>query len=556
MVSIPSNENNWFECESWILIKKLSMMKIYKIKNTGRLYISLMLVSLMTITSCDQDFGTINDSYKANLYEADMPGLVNGIIAKMVKSGTLNRITTSWLYQWNQSAAMYSASGYRLDDSTTGAWKQYYEALANSIDVIKMIEEDENSANMTNISATVKVLMAEKALETTLLYGDIPYSEAGRGFYSSDGYRPVYETQESVMKAAIDDLSWAVDNFSTSGNQVSLGSGDTLFHNDIAMWIKYANSLRLRYAMTMRDKDSGYADAVITSALSKPLLAADENVLLGSATIPGLSISRDGYYRGNSYTRMGSTMFDAMSSTNAVDGSGIYDLRCSILFESNEDDEWVPYPQVPGNNTATVTGNPYSRNRTKDAGRWANDRSNFAAINTYYVNERSIPQIVISGSEISFIKAELYNRGIAVGVNQAMAESFYLEGITASVNYWHALANSISVWVVNKPDAVPDPADLTAMLTDVNVAYAADATVALNQIYKQSWISLFHQPFKSWDLQRRTGATPGVSLPSNGLVVDFNSLTYPPSERETNRVNWTAITGGNDSEKDKIWIHK
>lgn len=529
-------------------------MKIYKIKNTNRrLYLLFFLVCFLPITSCDQDFGDINDNYESKLYEADIPGLVNGILAKNIKTGDHNTILASWLYQWNQSGAMYTASGFRLDDKTTGPWKQFYQVLAAARDIEKLIEDDDNSANMTNIKATVNVLMAEKVLATTLLYGGIPYSEAGNGFYSSEGYRPIYDSQQSIFQAALDALTWAVDNFSHSDSEESLGSGDTLFHNDIDMWILYANSLRLRYAMTMRDKDSAYADAIISDALNKPLLAPDEDILMGPSNITGLTINRDGSFRGNSYIRMGSTMFEEMSSTDAVDGSGIYDLRCAIFFEPNIDDEWIPYPQNPDNLTPTVTGNPYARNRLDN---WDNNRSNFASFNTYYVNDRDIPQLLVTGSEISFIKAELYNRGIGgVSADPAMAESFYLEGITASVKYWYKLANASAVWVVNRPAEEPTDAELTDMLTNENVAYSADPAIALNQIYKQSWISLFHQVYKSWDLQRRTGnATPGPPLDATGLVLDFNKLTYPPSEREANRENWTAATGGSDSETDKIWI--
>lgn len=535
-------------------------MKIYKIKNTNRrLYLLFFLVCFLPITSCDQDFGDINDNYESKLYEANIPGLVNGIIAKTIKTSHHNRIPVAWLYQWNQSAAMYTASGFRLDDHTTQQWGQFYQALAAAVDIEKLIEENDNAANMTNIKAIVNVLMAEKALATTLLYGDIPYSQAGRGFYfgtstdgEGDGYRPVYESQQSIFQVSLDALAWAIDNFSHSGSEESLGSSDTLFHGDIDMWIMYANSLRLRYAMTMRDKDPGFADAIISDALNKPLLAPDEDILMGSANITGLSINRDGFYRGNSYIRMGSTMFDEMSSTDASDGSGIYDLRCAILFEPNEDDQWIPYPQNPDNLTATVTGNPYHRSRLDN---WDNNRSNFASLNTYYVNDRDIPQLLVTGSEISFIKAELYNRGIVVNADPAMAEAYYLEAITASVNYWYKLANASPVWAVNRPAEEPTPEELNGMLTNENVAYSADPATALSQIYKQSWISLFHQPFKSWDLQRRTGnATPGVPLAGTSLVLDFNRLTYPPSERETNRDNWTAITGGTDSEKNKIWI--
>ena len=529
-------------------------MKSNNIKYTNRgLWLVVLLISFLSLSSCDSDFGDINEGYDANLKEATIPGLFNGIIASLKKQNTRLRVPVAWLYQWNQQAAMYSASGYRLDDATTPAWQNYYAALASSYDIEKLIAEKETPDNYKNIEAMTKILIAYKTLSNTMLYGDMPYSEAGQGFLSTDGFRPVYESQQSIMEAAINDLTWAIDNLSTNSSQESLGGSDTLLNNNVDMWIKFANSLRLNYAMVMIDKDAAFAAPIVTVALGSPLLAADEYVSLDPASIPGLENNIESYFRGNSYMRMGSTMFGAMSSTNAVDGSGIYDLRCPILFEPNEDDEWVPYPQNPDVTTPAVTGDPHLPARLTD---WNSHRSNFATFNVYYVQDRTTPQFLITGSQISFLKAEIYNRGLAgVAANPVMAKSFYEEGITASVNFWYDHAYN-SIWDVNKPaTAAPTPTDLSNMLTNPAVAYSATPATALSQIYKQSWIALFHQPFEAWTLQRRTGnATPNTTLSSSSLVTDFNRLVYPPSERETNRVNWTQATGGADSEHTKIWI--
>lgn len=535
---------------------KMNKMKKYKIKKASRgFYIVLLLVGLLSFPSCDQDFGDINDSWQANLYEANMPGLFNGIVASIKKEETRNRVPVSWLYQWNQQAAMYSASGFRIDDKTTQAWSNYYSALANARDLENLVADEEQPENFTNILAMSKVVMAYKALINTLLYGDMPYSEAGQAFLNSDFFRPVYESQQSVMEAALNDLTWAVDNFSTGGNQVVLGGADVLLGNNIDDWKKFANSLRLRYAMSMREVNASFADAIIADALNKPLLAPAEHVSLNPGSIANLVNKRDGFWRGNTYVRMGSTMFGEMSKPAAVDGSGIYDLRCSILFEPNEDDEWVPYPQNPGNDVPTVTGDPHVPGRLTN---WNSERSNFATFNVYYVNDQTLPQFIITGSQISFLKAEIYNRGIAgVGANATMAETNYLEGVTASVNFWHKHAFN-SIWEVNAPETeAPTPDDLDDMLTHAEVAYSSNAGTALSQIYKQSWIALFHQPFEAWTLQRRTNnATPNVPLSGSSLVTDFNRLTYPPSERETNRDNWNSATSGisDYSEKTKIWI--
>ena len=81
-----------------------------------------------------------------------------------------------------------------------------FRAIANAVEIENLIAEKEDPANYTNIAAIVKVLMAEKALENTLLYGDMPYSEAGRGFLSPDGFRPVYDSQQTIFETAINDL--------------------------------------------------------------------------------------------------------------------------------------------------------------------------------------------------------------------------------------------------------------------------------------------------------------------------------------------------------------
>ena len=531
------------------------MLNTIKTKNKGVLIV-LLMTGLLFLSSCDDDFGDINNNFEAKLREASVSGLFNGLVQSIKKGGTHYRVPVAWLYHWNQQAAMYTASGYRLDDNTSQAWENYYKSLANYYDIENLIAAKENPSNFTNIQAMARVIIAYKTLTTTLLYGDIPYSEAGKGFLSTDAFRPVYDSQQSIMEKAINDLTWAIDNLSVSDSQESLGEFDTLLGNDIGMWITFANSLRLRYAMTMRDKNPTFADPVITDALGKPLLDPSEHISLDPAKISNLENKRDGFYRGNSYMRMGSTMWEAMSSNNAVDGSGIYDLRCSILFEPNEDEEWIPYPQNPDNTTPTVTGDPHVEGRINNV--WNSNRSNFSTINVYYVWDHSIPQFIVTGSQISFLKAEIYNRGIAgVSADPAMAESFYKEGVTASVNFWYNQAFN-SIWEVNKPvAAAPTALEMNAMLTNPEVAYSSDPTAALSQIYKQSWISLFHQPFEAWNLQRRTNnGTPNVPLVATSLVRDFNRLTYPPSERETNRVNWSKVTEGSDKETTKVWIQQ
>jgi hypothetical protein len=330
--------------------------------------ISLLLAALtisVFLTSCEKDFGDINKSWDNKVYEATIPALFNGITASMADAPVI--LYSCWIYQNTQLAAMYAAGGFRLDNFTANGWNNYYRALANYRKLEEMIDTDANAANMTNVKAMAKVLMAYKTLKLTLMYGDMPYTDAGKGFVSSDFFRPKYDSQESVIKGALAELKWAIDNLSMNSSQVSLGSAEVIFANDISKWIKLANSLRLRYAMVLLEKAPTDANTVLTEALAKPLLEPGEYFGLYPASLPNFFNNR--LIGGNAgYVSMGSTMWSSMSSSNEKDGSGIFDLRCRIFFEPNAFGEWVPFPQAPSNDTPTEVGNEGVNAPTAKAG--------------------------------------------------------------------------------------------------------------------------------------------------------------------------------------------
>lgn len=516
------------------------MKLIYKIGTP------IMLGCSLLMTSCKKDFGTINDPWDNRVYTAKIPEMYNGIASSMTENG--RGVFSSFLYQNTQLAANYAAAGFRLDNLVGDIWNNYYFALGDYKRTLELIEAEENPSSYTNVKAMLTTLIAYKTLRNTALFGDVPYTEAGLAFKGGQHYRPVYEGQESIFTAALGDLKWALDNFSTSSDQVDLGAYETLLDGDISLWIKFANSLRLRYAMVMREKNPSAADLIIADALTKPLLAPDEYLGVDPEKL-SIEINRGPSFRGNAYVRMGSTIWEAMSSSNAVNGSGIFDLRARVFFEPNSDGEWKPYPQNPPPGTIAETDNglagndPYAEVRLTN---WTpTGEYHYSPLNVYYVNDRTVPDIFIAGTEVSFLKAEIYNRGIAgVAANAATAEQNYEDGIKGSVSYWYEVGN-----------VELTPAALTAMLANSAIAYSATPADALSQIYKQYWISLFHQPFEAWTLKRRTNnATPNVPLAPTSEALNLNRLVYPTGEITSNYDNWVSVTGGTDDRTKKPWF--
>lgn len=532
----------------------------HKLINKYSLLVVFTCLMGVTLSSCKKDFGDINRPWDNRVGEPAIAELFNSISSGMTEGG--RGIFSSFLYQNTQLAANYAASGFRLDNQVGGIWDNYYQSLADARIAIDLIDQNAEAAKHTNTKAMFMTVMAYKALRLTTLYGDVPYSEAGKAYYGADHYRPVYDNQQSIFTAALTDLKWAADNFSTSADQVSLGAYETLFQGNIELWTKFANSLRLRYAMVMREKNAAAADVIIAEVLTKPLLAPAEYVGADPKKTGSLEIDRAGAFRGNAYVRMGSTIWDAMSSSNATDGSGIFDLRTKIFFEPNSSGAWKPYPQNAPTGTTAETDNganggandPYREARLES---WTPVGTYlYSPLNLYYVSDRTFPDLFITGTEVSFLKAEIYNRGIGgVAANAATAKQFYEEGITESVKFWYKLANGSSVWTVGKPAAAPTSGELNTMLSNVAVAYSAIPADALKQIYKQQWISLFHQPFDAWTLKRRTGdATPNVPLAPTSEALNLNRLVYPNGEITSNYDNWLGVTGGTDDRTKKPWF--
>jgi len=545
------------------------MLKHHNIKHWMKAMALTVLIASI-LASCTKNFQKENAPYSGPA-SATLPQLYSGIGANIDRAANIgNWSAARWLYPITQLGAVYAVSDYSFVEGTN--WSEFYSNLPAMNQMLTKMQSSPDSATYVNAEAMVKVLRAYQAIELSNLYGDMPYSKAGKAFSGSTADLVVpYDKQQQVYLSCLSDLTWAVNHFNTNGNQFSFSSNEFLLANDIGQWGKFANSLRLRYALTMYDKDSADAGPIIADALTKPLLtdAVADVVGLNQTNIPGISFDIDGAGRGfffhqESRARMGSTLWNLFSNNNNTDGSGIFDLRCNIFFEVNGNGQWVPYPQNPIT-PISDSGEPYNIDRDND---WtAHKVSNLYSDYNYYLGRDGIisgstgacPEIFISAAEVHFLVAEAYAKGAGVAQNVASAQDEYTKGVKASLTFWKNMAFNSSIWVVNKPaSGTPTQAEIDAVLTNPKVAF--NANNALNLIYAQEWVDLFRQPWVAWTLMRRTGgATPADTNNPAGYTQNYGSLQryqYPSDESQFNNTNWKAATGGNDLTSTKIWITK
>lgn len=562
------------------------MLKHHNIKHWMKATALTVLIASI-LASCTKNFQKENAPYSGP-QSATLPQLYTGIGANIDRAANIgNWSAARWLYPITQLGAVYAVSDFSFVEGTN--WSEFYANLPAMNQMLTRMQSSPDSATFINAEAMVKVLRAYQAIELTNLYGDIPYFKAGRAFSGSTADLVVpYDKQQQVYLSCLSDLTWAVNHFNTNSNQFSFSSNEFLLANDIGQWKKFANSLRLRYALTMYDKDSADAGPIIADALTKPLLtdAVADVVGLNQTNIPGISFDIDGAGRGfffhqESRARMGSTLWNLFSNNNNTDGSGIFDLRCKIFFEVNGDTtgtvgvdtsghvkgKWVPYPQNPVT-PISDGGDPYNTERDPDNKGWsAHKAGNLYSDYNYYWGRDGIiggstgacPEIFISAAEVHFLKAEAYAKGAGIAQNLASAKAEYEAGVTASLTFWKNMAFNSSIWIVHKPaSATPTTAEINSVLTNPKVAF--NAGNALRLIYAQEWVDLFRQPWVAWTLMRRTGgATPADTNNPAGYAQNYGTLQryqYPADEHQFNTVNWQAATGGSDLTSSKIWITK
>jgi len=548
------------------------MLKYHNMKKWTGLITATVFVSVV-LASCTKNFVKENTPYDRPTV-ATLPQLYQGIGSNLEANAEgMDNTGARWLYPITQLGAVYAVSDYPYGSGPN--WGGFYQNLVGMGQMIAKMHAAADSANYVNAEAMVRTLRAYQALELSNLYGDMPYSKAAKAFSGSTAdLKAPYDKQQAIYLSCLGDLTWAVNHFNTNANQYSLGSSEFLLKNNIGQWIKFANSLRLRYALTMYDKDNADAGPIIADALSRnggnDLLSdpvADVIGLYSANVTGGLNFGgRESFFNQESRARMGSTLWKLFSDNNNTDGSGIFDLRAKIFFEVNGNGDWVPYPQNPVTPIADGgSPDPYNTQRDGDwtLGKVGNLYSDY---NYYWGRDGNIagstnpcPEIFMSAAETDFLVAEAYARGAGVGANLVAAKTAYVAGVTASLTFWKNMAFNSSVWVVNKPTSgTPTAGELSSVLTDSKVAWSDANGVSL--IYAQEWIDLFRQPWVAWALMRRTGyGTPQDTDHPASYTQNYGSLqrfTYPGDEKQYNFANWSAETGGTESTATKIWITK
>ena len=556
---------------------------------------TIILISAIALiaASCTKGFEEMNqDPFSPT--GTTVEALFNGVVSSLQQS--MNEqfyLQNEIWYPETELGALTSEAWGNSQIGTSSVWTDYYLMLSNIRELERRFDaygEEQGDANVCDkVRAQLNILKAYQTFKVTDIFGDMPYSQAGRIWENASSQatmKPEWDTQESIYKSLLEELVWSrdvlhADSATTAyGNEYYKLPYEVLLNNNYTLWAEFANALILRHGLRMYDKDQAFATPLLVEAYNYPYttLSSSGGMATGGAialwpSVLGTNWDINWSFREHKNLRLGETIWSVLSSTDAMDGSGIFDYRAFLFFDTSHkndslpDGAWRPFPQIRTTETPTEGGSPYAQSR--DANYTFKGPSCLFSPFNYYLtrDEKYMPQILVTYADVLFMKAEIGARGIGgITLSGMDLDQMLFQGIYQSCLFWAHIPNNTSRWVFFYPRYTEFVGSLDIWALGNNMAsnimnyavymnpdFDGSNEAYLTLIYQQRWLNLFRQPWEAWALARRTMATPTTT--NHAKLTSFR-MEYPQKEIEYNYENYTAqlarMSHG-DTRQTKVW---
>ncbi len=549
-----------------------------------KIYSIVLSVILVLSVSCEKDFEEMNIN-PSQPTETTMNYQFTNLFRNSADGGTeWYSLQLRTIIPWVRAAGLPNEVIDDVSGDPRGIdsyWSSYFGKLRDLNALLIMIDEYSQSIEggeklFKNRKAMVMIFRAYWAFRTTDMFGDMPYFEAGN---ATDGvFRAKYDSQEDIYKDLLTQLGTAVDMIDTDFsdfskdeqkvqdydiNKLYIGGGDAVEH--LEKWKKFGNALRLKYALRMYEVDQSTAGSIISDCLGKPLPESNNDIF---AYIPR-RVQPDGSHYKNSAlwgiyyypsTQPGQYAYGIFAET-PNDTSTIFDPRLYAYMAPTKDNDYVAIPE--NQDKFSNEGWELSYGMGTD-GEWTQvipkpygGAGTTSEYNRIYFCGLHRPTFHMTYAEVCFIKAEIFERGIAGGD----AKTEYDNGVKAAINemldpLYVQFYDQNTDWHIDIPS---DTEIENNILSGTKMEYGTDN---LKLIYKQRWAEYLQRPNEQWSLVRRVGVSyfDFPEILSGGTPLSMpGRLTYPQSELEYNSVNYSdqlSKMGGVDQIHYKVWWMK
>ncbi|SCY35410.1 SusD/RagB family nutrient-binding outer membrane lipoprotein [Flavobacterium caeni] len=468
-----------------------------------------LILGVMAFTvSCNDDLTNLNVDPKnpasvpaESLLANAEKNLFDYMTSTNVNTNVFRLFSQHWTETTYLDESRYDVLQRNIGDNT---WRTLYRDVLRDLQEAQktvMLEEPVTPAEQAaknNRLAIIETLNIYTYSVLVDIFGNVPYSEA----LDAEGHpTPAYDDAETIYADLFERLDVAIANIDPDGDSFS---ADVIYGGDMAQWLKFANSLKLRMAITVADAP-GLASTAQT--------AAEEAVASGvfestgdSATVQYLSVQPNTNPLYEDLVTSG--RYDFIAANTLVDYmNGVNDPRRGLYYTS-----------VGG----AYIGGPYAEGGDFFEYSSAGDPADGDAEHTVLLDP-TLEGILMNYIEVEFLLAEAVERGWSVG---GTAASHYNNAVNASILYWGG-----------------SQADADAYLLQPSVAYATAGATWQEKIGMQAWLGLYNRGFEAWTSYRRLDY-PQLVAPASAVAAAEGQvpkrITYPVLEQTLNATNYNA----------------
>ncbi|MCC8155090.1 MAG: SusD/RagB family nutrient-binding outer membrane lipoprotein [Tannerellaceae bacterium] len=431
-----------------------------------------------------------------------------GGVSKNIQVGTCMMIVqqTATLQRETMPGDKY----YPSESSGTMFNDNYGMVIKNLAELKVTASEDEKYENTL---AVAHIWGAYLFNRLTDLFGDIPYTDAGMGYYEQN-YYPAYDSQQSIYAGLINDIKTGLNLLDTSKPGIE---GDIIYNGDISKWKKFGNSMLLRLGMRMSKVDAELAKKTVTEALQGGVMSGQEdmtmiNPLEGESRTENQVTTRfimDNFIE-LGQIKISKTFMDHLKQTH----DPRLTVFCSLPDGDTDPDKQRGLPNGYDFDSITEVEPDYS------------DHNVYSNFNTNTILQRSAPTIFMSSAETELLQAEAVVRGWISG--------------NANTHYENAVRNSMKEQAVYGAGGIISDEAIDNYLSQNLFANAQTTEDKLNVIGTEFWVATFMNGYESYANWRRLGypvltPTNFAGSPNRGKIP--RRLIYPTKEYTINKAN-------------------
>ncbi|WP_375239440.1 SusD/RagB family nutrient-binding outer membrane lipoprotein [Aurantibacter sp.] len=484
-------------------------------------YISKILVAAvigLSFSSCENALDINNTEVDATSENITPDLLLAGAIVtpRPTFEVTINELGNIMMNHW--AGDVNNVTGGFQDEFRLNITQNFYTGAFNGLfrnSGTYQVIISSDKPGFSNHKAIARILKSYYLQYAVDLYGDVPYSQA---LQFGEFLTPAYDDQKDIYMGLITDVNTALETMATSTDVV--GAEDVIFNGDMSMWTQFANTLKLKMLLRVKDFADSNVDADFTTFYNTEVANLDENFLSSDATIDPVYENAAGkqnpFFANYGQDSAGEDTFDNdfivpsdysaefLKGNTTEDGTttGIFDARLLRLYE----------PVTQGPDAGNVTGVQQGADNTT------------APVELSELG----PGVLLGSEQVSYLMTAaealfIQSEAAFLGVISGDAQTLFEDGIRASFN---------NLGIAGSADAYITASANTNLLGWTGSADKVEA------IMTQKWIALSpYNAIESWIEYTRTGF-PDVPV---SIIAESptrpNRLLYPSSEYSTNSAN-------------------